>query len=111
MYGVPSHTRIEHDGRLTVTSLRASYSDVHDVLGPFDPYQDVFFAFSPGFGFPDEHDPSRTQLETNWHSAVRHILETKCALFCTGFSPADIERDVVALDRAARASAASLTGS
>ncbi|GAA6050071.1 hypothetical protein JCM3770_001355 [Rhodotorula araucariae] len=100
VYGVPSHTRIEHDGRLTVTSLRGSYSDVHDVLGPFDPYQDVFFAFSPGFGFPDEVDPARTQLETNWSAAVRSILETKCALFCTGFSPADIERDVVALDRA-----------
>ncbi|GAA6004972.1 Mss51p [Rhodotorula paludigena] len=100
VYGVPSHTRIEHDGRLTVTSLRCNYSDVHDLLGPFDPYQDVFFAFSPGFGFPDEHDPTRTQLETNWKSAVASILETKCALFCTGFSPADIERDVVALDRA-----------
>ncbi|BGO97545.1 Protein MSS51, mitochondrial [Rhodotorula toruloides] len=99
VYGVPSHTRIEHDGKLTITSLRCGYSDVHDVLGPFDPYQDVFFAFSPGFGFPDEHDPLKTQLETNWHSAVLSILETKCALFCTGFSPADIERDVVALDK------------
>lgn len=100
VYGVPSHTRIEHDGRLTVTSLRCNYSDVHDVLGPFDPYQDVFFAFSPGFGFPDEADPTKTQLETNWSSTVKSLLETKCALFCTGFSPADIERDVVALDQA-----------
>lgn len=100
VYGVPSHTRIEHDGRLTITTLRSSYAEVHDLLGPFDPYQDVFFAFSPGFGFPDEHDPARTQLETNWHGAVQQILETKCALFCTGFSPADVERDVVALDRA-----------
>ncbi|GAA5837556.1 hypothetical protein JCM9279_006787 [Rhodotorula babjevae] len=100
VYGVPSHTRIEHDGRLTVTSLRCNYSDVHDVLGPFDPYQDVFFAFSPGFGFPDEADPTKTQLETNWSHAVKSLLETKCALFCTGFSPADIERDVVALDQA-----------
>ncbi|GAA6006359.1 hypothetical protein JCM10207_000616 [Rhodosporidiobolus poonsookiae] len=99
VYGVPSHTRIEHDGRLTVTSLRAHYDQVHDVLGPFDPYQDVFFAFSPGFGFPDEVDPTKTQLETNWLAGVRQILETKCALFCTGFSPADVERDVVALDK------------
>ncbi|GAA5894537.1 hypothetical protein JCM5296_005123 [Sporobolomyces johnsonii] len=98
VYGVPSYTRIEHDG-LTVTNLKCDYSDVHDLLGPFDPYQDVFFAFSPGFGFPDEHDPAKTQLETNWRSTVLSILETKCALFCTGFSPADIERDVVALDQ------------
>ncbi|GAA5911048.1 hypothetical protein JCM6882_006861, partial [Rhodosporidiobolus microsporus] len=90
VYGVPSHTKIEHDGRLTVTNLRGNYDEVHDLLGPFDPYQDVFFAFSPGFGFPDEVDPTRTQLETNWHAAVSSILETKCALFCTGFSPADV---------------------
>lgn len=100
MYGVPSHTRIEHDGRLTITTLQSPYSQVHDLLGPFDPYQDVFFAFSPGFGFPDEHSPQLTQLETNWNADVRAILETKCALFGTGFSPADIERDVVALDKA-----------
>ncbi|GAA5973903.1 hypothetical protein JCM8115_002444 [Rhodotorula mucilaginosa] len=100
VYGVPSHTRIEHDGRLTITTLQSPYSEVHDLLGPFDPYQDVFFAFSPGFGFPDEHSPQLTQLETNWNADVRAILETKCALFCTGFSPADIERDVVALDKA-----------
>lgn len=100
VYGVPSHTRIEGEGRLTVTSLKANYDEVHEVLGPFDPYQDVFFAFSPGFGFPDEVDPTKTQLETNWSAAVTGILETKCALFCTGFSPADVERDVVALDKA-----------
>ncbi|KWU41388.1 hypothetical protein RHOSPDRAFT_30516 [Rhodotorula sp. JG-1b] len=100
VYGVPSHTRIEHDGRLTITTLQSPYSQVHDLLGPFDPYQDVFFAFSPGFGFPDEHSPTLTQLETNWNADVRAILETKCALFGTGFSPADIERDVVALDKA-----------
>lgn len=97
---MPSYTRIDNE-HLTVTNLRCAYSDVHDSLGPFDPYLDVFFAFSPGFGFPDEHDPQgATQLETNWHGAVTSILETKCALFCTGFSPADIERDVVALDKA-----------
>ncbi|GAA5847894.1 hypothetical protein JCM3766R1_003175 [Sporobolomyces carnicolor] len=99
VYGVPSYTRIESDGT-TVTNLRATYEQVHDVMGPFDPYQDVFFTFSPGFGFPDEQDPLKTQLETNWHQSILSILETKCALFVTGFSPTDIERDVVALDKA-----------
>ncbi|GAA6013141.1 hypothetical protein JCM11491_005194 [Sporobolomyces phaffii] len=98
VYGVPSYTRIESDGT-TVTNLRASYDEVHDVVGPFDPYQDVFFTFSPGFGFPDELDATKTQLETNWHRSVTAILETKCALFVTGFSPTDIERDVVALEK------------
>lgn len=95
---MPSYTRIESDV-LTTTSLRCSYDQVHDTLAPFDPYQDVFFAFSPGFGFPSERDPARVQLEDNWLESVLQILETKCALFCTGFSPADIERDVLALER------------
>ncbi|KDE06543.1 hypothetical protein MVLG_03192 [Microbotryum lychnidis-dioicae p1A1 Lamole] len=99
VYGVPSYTRIDSE-YLSVTNLRAPYDEVHDLLGPFDPYLDVFFSFSPGFGFPDEQDPTRTQLETNWSSSILSILETKCALFCTGFSPADVERDVVALDKA-----------
>ncbi|GAA5877414.1 hypothetical protein JCM16303_003323 [Sporobolomyces ruberrimus] len=98
VYGVPSYTRIESDGT-TVTNLQTTYEQVHDVLGPFDPYQDVFFTFSPGFGFPDEQDPLKTQLETNWNKSILSILETKCALFVTGFSPTDIERDVVALDK------------
>lgn len=38
------------------------------------------------------------QSATNWNEALLQILETKCALFCTGFSPADVERDVIALD-------------
>lgn len=99
IYGVPSYTRIDSE-HLTITNLRANYSEVHDSLGPFDPYYDVFFSFSPGFGFPAENDHSKTQLETNWSGAIQNILETKCALFCTGFSPADVERDVVALDKA-----------
>ncbi|KAI5477783.1 mRNA processing-related protein [Pseudohyphozyma bogoriensis] len=97
-YGVPTHTRTDSDN-LILTTLKANYSEIHDSLGPFDPYLDVFFAFSPGFGFPCETDASITQLESNWLESIRNILETKCAMFCTGFSPADVERDVVALDR------------
>ncbi|KAL8278483.1 hypothetical protein RQP46_009173 [Phenoliferia psychrophenolica] len=98
VYGVPSHTRISNEN-LTLTTLQCDYSEIHDSLGPFDPYLDVFFAFSPGFGFPAEDGSGKTQLETNWLQSVLSILETKCALFCTGFSPSDVERDVVALDK------------
>lgn len=98
VYGVPSYTRIDSEN-LTMTNLKCDYAEVHDGLGPFDPYLDVFFSFSPGFGFPSEIDPTKTQLETNWLGSILSILETKCALFCTGFSPADVERDVVALDK------------
>ena len=59
---------------------------------------DCFFSFSPGFGFPDETDPNKTQAQTNWSTALSQILSTKCPLFCTGFSPKDVERDVLAMD-------------
>ncbi|WVQ96330.1 hypothetical protein IAU59_003434 [Kwoniella sp. CBS 9459] len=53
-WGVPSYT-LHYNQRLSLTSLRAPYEDIHEQFGPFDPYCDVFFAFSPGFGFP--HQP------------------------------------------------------
>lgn len=97
MYGVPSWTRIESEA-MTITNLKSTYEELHEGLGPFDPYLDVFFSFSPGFGFPSEDNQSVPQLESNWLGSIKKILETKCAMFVTGFSPADIERDVVALE-------------
>ena len=35
---------------------------------------------------------------TNWSQSLAQILSTKCPLFSTGFSPKDVERDVLALD-------------
>lgn len=55
-WGHPAHTLHVSD-RLSITSIRASYEQVHGQLGPFDPYTDVFFSFSPGLGFP--HQPGR----------------------------------------------------
>jgi len=121
-------------------SLKAPYEEIHHQLGPFDPYNDVFFAFSPGLGFPHQPtlspeaetevestpapaqtslDPSAVtpsgeiidepstsasssgqalvQAQTTWHHPLRLILQTKCPLFFTAFSPLDLERDVSAL--------------
>lgn len=50
-YGVPGRSYTFFDG-LTITALRGAYEQVHEQLEPFDPFHDVFFAFSPGFGFP-----------------------------------------------------------
>lgn len=50
----------------------------------------------PETGVPQDPIP---QSQTNWHEALLQIMETKCALFCTGFSLADVERDVLALDQ------------
>lgn len=55
---------------------------------PYDPYQDVFFAFHPGFASPESRD--------SWidSGTIRDLLETKCAIFLTGFHKKDIDADM-----------------
>lgn len=171
----PSQTLVVSEG-LTITYIRSNYENVHPQMEPFDPYTDVFFAFSPGFGFPsqkaydtpkDEEGneiklekigqgnvnliaaqyeardeeremsndstalpsasqrlsgapvdkdaanvepvstptastsystlptlPPLLQAQSEWRLALTQILSTKCPLIITGFSPADVRRDV-----------------
>lgn len=98
-YGVPSYTSPVND-QLQIAALRSPYQDIHAQFGPFDPYTDVFFAFQPGFGFPSQHTPGITQIasKSEWGAVIPLILETKCTLFVTGFSPEDVERDVRSLE-------------
>ncbi|MCO5565702.1 hypothetical protein L7F22_019376 [Adiantum nelumboides] len=174
-YGAPSKTVVISEG-LTLTSIQCNYEDVHAQLEPFDPYTDIFFCFSPGFGFPsmigqeevnrarwearDEKErmaaardtyfargaPSEgaeqqrlnpvggdipaaepppelpvesdqptsaemphgrytslttapiVQAQREWARALGQMLSTKCALISTGFSPADVERDILAFE-------------
>ncbi|KAG8759036.1 translational activator for mitochondrial COX1 [Serendipita sp. 396] len=98
-YGVPSYTSPVND-QLQIAALRSPYGDVHARFGPFDPYTDVFFAFQPGFGFPSQHTPGIPQIASGseWGGVIPLILETKCSLFVTGFSPEDIERDIRSLE-------------
>ncbi|KAG8769788.1 translational activator for mitochondrial COX1 [Ceratobasidium sp. 428] len=99
-WGVPSATSSVSPS-LTITSLRAPYSAVHGhFTNTFDPYTDVFFAFCPGFGFPSPTSPSYLQINApgGWGDTVPLVLATKCALFVTGFSPTDVERDVKSLE-------------
>lgn len=116
-YGVPAYT-LNVSPRLRLTSLKANYEALHENLGPFDPYSDAFFAFSPGLGFPHQPNPSATvkgasaetaestaaetsqplvQAQTGWRQPLKQILQTKCPLFFTAFSPLDLQRDVSAL--------------
>ncbi|EPQ30327.1 uncharacterized protein PFL1_01853 [Pseudozyma flocculosa PF-1] len=138
-FGVPSRTVVVSEG-LTITTIQSKYEEVHAQFEPFDPYTDVFFAFSPGFGFPsqvavEEADRARqegrddpaggdvpaqepapifssprgdsftaltaapvVQAQREWAKALGQILSTRCALVATGFSPADVERDVLAFE-------------
>jgi splicing suppressor protein 51 len=104
VYGVPSYTT-PFAPALTLTGLQATYMDVHaQFQDTLDPYSDVFFLFSPGFGFPsptsvgaDGRPLLQIASPTEWGPVLPTLLASKCAIFVTGFSPADVERDVKAL--------------
>ncbi|KAJ9099795.1 hypothetical protein QFC21_003793 [Naganishia friedmannii] len=105
-YGVPSYT-LHTSETIKLTTLRARWEDVCAQFGPFDPYTDVFFAFCPGLGFPSPsagvsasggaQGGTRTQADVEWRETLENVLQSKCALFLTGFSPRDVERDVRSL--------------
>ncbi|KAL1722583.1 zinc-finger of mitochondrial splicing suppressor 51-domain-containing protein [Schizophyllum commune] len=104
-YGAPSYTT-PYTHALTVTGIRSSYTpDLHNehFADTLDPYSDCFFLFSPGLGFPSPTAPSaadkvlQINSPTEWGGVLPTLLETKCPIFVTGFSPADLERDVRAL--------------
>lgn len=107
-YGVPSYT-VPYTPQLTITGMQASYDEVHPQFQEtFDPYTDCFFLFSPGFGFPSPKSTNEETGEpllqiaspTEWGPVIPLLLATKCPIFVTGFSPADVERDVKSLSTA-----------
>lgn len=108
VYGVPSYT-VPYTSALTITGLQANYADIHAQFEEtFDPYTDCFFLFSPGFGFPSPTSTAEDGIEpllqiaspTDWGPVIPRLLSTKCPIFVTGFSPADVERDVRSLSTA-----------
>jgi len=99
-YGVPSFY-VPCSPQLSITGLKGNFGDVYPYFqGKFDPYTDVFFLFHPGFGFPSSSGDSDLQISSpaDWGPVLPQLLETKCAIFATGFSPVDMERDVRSLD-------------
>jgi len=107
VYGVPSYT-VPYTHQLTVTGMQANYMEVHHLFrDTFDPYTDAFVLFSPGFGFPsptsvdgDGNPVLQIVSPTEWGPVIPELLATKCPIFVTGFSPADVERDVRSLSNA-----------
>lgn len=54
-------------------------------LFPFDPYLDVFFMFHPGF---------QTADHIYWDKALKGLLDSKCAVFVTGYHEKDLAREI-----------------
>lgn len=107
-YGVPSYT-VPYTPQLTITGMQANYMEVHaQFQETFDPYTDCFFLFSPGLGFPSQNSVNEATGEpllqvaspTEWGPVLPLLLASKCPIFVTGFSPADVERDVKSLSTA-----------
>ncbi|KAJ2161285.1 translational activator for mitochondrial COX1 [Coemansia sp. RSA 552] len=72
--------------------LKYHKSYFHDAIwnfAPFDPFTDVFFLFSPGIGHP--------RARPGWQPTIEKLLETKCAVFATGFRDDDMRNDIAAL--------------
>lgn len=107
-YGHRSYT-LPFNEQMSITGIRANYLDVHAQFeDTLDPYSDVFFFFHPGFGLPSVRPGSVSEetgepllaisSPTEWAGIIPRILESKCPMFVTGSSPADLERDVKALN-------------
>ncbi|KAF2860190.1 hypothetical protein K470DRAFT_299868 [Piedraia hortae CBS 480.64] len=64
---------------------------------PYDPYFDCFVLFHPGLGHPaSSHE---------WASTLPQLLETKVPVICTGYTNADMSRDIAWVKEQARGEA------
>lgn len=100
--GIPSYT-LPHTPFLSLTALRSSYTQaIHDELGPFDPFTDVFVLFAPGLGYKSPTIPNTLQISSTneWGGVIPMLLSTRCLILGTSYSPVDVERDVRAIETA-----------
>ncbi|GJJ12078.1 hypothetical protein Clacol_006319 [Clathrus columnatus] len=98
--GIPSYT-LPHTPLLSLTALRTLYTQpIHDELGPFDPYTDVFVLFAPGLGYKSPTVPNKLQITSpnEWGGVIPLLLSTRCVILGTAYSPVDVERDIQAIE-------------
>lgn len=82
------------DNTLTLVYHTEYFHDLHKAQDffPYDPYNDVFFAFHPGFASPENSQ--------HWMGeTMEALLDTKCAIFHTGFNESDILSDIDAIQK------------
>lgn len=75
-----------YDEQITLHYHTLYFHELYDFgdLFPFDPYLDVFFLFHPGF---------RTANEIHWDKSLKGLLESKCAVYVTGYHVEDAARE------------------
>ncbi|KAG0668523.1 translational activator for mitochondrial COX1 [Maudiozyma exigua] len=59
---------------------------------PYDPYNDIFLTFHPGYASPENQ-------ELWMNGTMKALLDTKCAIFTTGFNKSDLLNDVDILQK------------
>lgn len=75
-----------YDEQISLHHHTQYFHELYDMgdLFPFDPYLDVFFLFHPGF---------QTADEGHWNKSLKGLLESKCAVYVTGYHQTDILRE------------------
>mgnify|MGYP001762041855 FL=1 len=65
---------------------------------PSDEPDPAVVAMRPQSHFTDIQTAPVVQAQREWAQAIGQLLSTRCALVVSGFSPADVERDVLAFE-------------
>ncbi|KAL2020249.1 hypothetical protein VTK56DRAFT_8573 [Thermocarpiscus australiensis] len=73
---------------MKISTIVDYYHTIHktNYFYPYDPYFDCFVMFHPGLGHPaSSHE---------WEETLPMLLETKAPIIVTGYTQADMERDI-----------------
>jgi splicing suppressor protein 51 len=84
-FGAVVEDRISH--QMKISTYVDYFHTLHEAqhFAPYDPYFDVFMLFHPGLGHPIS--------SAEWASTIPMLLDTKCAVFATGYTEFDMKRD------------------
>lgn len=77
-----------YDEQITLHYHTMYFNELYDYgdLFPFDPYLDIFFLFHPGF---------QTADKPHWDKSLKGLLESKCAVYVTGYHQLDTLRELL----------------
>ncbi|KAJ4395475.1 translational activator for mitochondrial COX1 [Neurospora sp. IMI 360204] len=81
---------------MKISTIVDYYHTIHKTgyFAPHDPYFDCFVLFHPGLGHPaSSHE---------WEETLPMLLETKAPIIATGYTQADMERDVEWVNKKAK---------